>query len=123
MTGLKQDDDRKPNARYGRWTTRYSHYTLILDGIVQEETERNGTPRGSAFIGYRCWASSPEEALEMAGVFAKEFAFVIARRLLWETEPARQPCGIPFGYDFQLTPYSPGSFIALTGGDGPQCER
>jgi hypothetical protein len=94
--------DRVPS---GAPVAAFNHYTLIFGGNVQEETERNGSPAGSAFMKFKCWASSQDEAMEMAGLFAKEFSFKVSGRLqVSETEPAKQPCGIPFGYDFRITP-------------------
>ena len=113
MAKLKLDDDWEQKVRYGKLLTPHRHYTVILDGDVQQKTERNRTAMGPAIMGFKCWASSHEEAFEMAALFAKEFSFTITSRLqLKETDPAKQPCSIPFGYDFHLIPHSTGSAFA-----------
>jgi len=82
----------------------YNHYTLIFGGNVQEETERNGAPIGPALMGFKCWASSQDQAMKLAELFSKEFSFIATGVQFLESKPAKPPCAIPFGYDFRITP-------------------
>ena len=91
--------------RYGKRGAQYHHYTVMLDGVVEERADRDGNPVGLTRMSFNCWAPCQQRASEMAELFAKEFSFITKDRLqLCESEPAKPPCGIPIGYDFQFSP-------------------
>ena len=103
----QQDKNWKLKLRYGGLTTPYHHYSLIVDGEVLEETERNGAAHGPAVMGFKCWSASHEEAFDMAEFFAGEFCFSITGRIeLYDTEPKEPLRDKPYGYDFGFNSYS-----------------
>ena len=97
----------KLKLRYGKLKT--PHLTLIADGIVTAKLMEGFSCRpGRAFMAMKVWASSNEEAFDMAQSIGKQIGFIVTGRIeLFTTEPTAPPRANSHGYDIQFTPYDP----------------
>lgn len=102
------DPDWKLKLRYGKLATRFTHYTLIANGMIEEpEKWDTDNPAGPAFMSMKVWAISEDEATDMMCSIGKDVGFVVSGDLrIFLTDPIQPPREVPFGYDIKFTPYS-----------------
>ncbi len=103
---MSQDKSWKLKLRYGLTATPFSHYTAIAEGIVGDLSDGFTCRPGSAFMGMKTWASSPDECAEMVRVIGNQIGFTVTGRIqVYETEPVQPPTDKPLGYDITFTPF------------------
>ena len=105
MTGIvPEDSDWKLKLKYGRLKTPYSHFTIIAEGKVTADVNEFGCAKGSAFMGMKTWASSADEACDMARSIGRQIAFEVTGRIqVYDTAPEEPPRANPHGYDIKFT--------------------
>jgi hypothetical protein len=106
MTAKKPEANWKLKLRYGKLSTEFQHYTIISEGMVENLVEGFTCPAGPAFMAMKAWASSVDEAADMARSIGNDIGFtVIGRIYVYKTDPAQSPREKPFGYDINFTPF------------------
>jgi len=92
--------------KYGRLSTPYKHFTLIIDGEVTELMEHVEAQIGPCFMGLKVWATDENEAFDVAAQISKHLGFNPTGRVsLYETEPQQPPSDNPSAYGATFTPY------------------
>ena len=92
--------------RYGTLTTEYEHVTIIADGRILLTNQLDNYPAGPTIMSMKAWASSSQEAVDMATRIGKELGFQVTGRVdVYDTEPGKPPRENPFGYDMDFVPY------------------
>jgi hypothetical protein len=117
INGPAMTEDAPPNweeappnwkllLRYGRLTTPYEHFTVIVDVQVTEADVDAGSHVGPAWMGMKVWAPSEYAAAEIISDIAPRVgAKVRGKFQVYKTEPEEPPQGMPFAYDLRFTPY------------------
>lgn len=100
------EKDWKLKLRYGRLQTPYKHFTVLADGVADKLSGGFECRPGRAWMAMKAWASSEEEAFDMARVIGADFGFQVDGRMeLYDTEPEEPPRENPFAYSIKFTPY------------------
>ena len=108
MNANEPTEDWKLQYRYGKLNTPYRHYSIIADGVVEKIGGGFDAKPGPAFMGMKVWASSHEEAADMARVIGSHIGFVVTGDIqIYDTEPSEPPSDNPRGYGINFTPYDP----------------
>jgi hypothetical protein len=97
----------KLKHRHGIIKTPFTHFSLIAEGIVEDELQHGfECPQGNAFMGMKVWAASDEEAINMIKTIGEQIGFITTKRVyIYSTEPAEPPGENPHGYDINFTPF------------------
>ena len=106
--GLMADEpgDWKLKLRYGRLQTPYKHFSVLADGVAGKLSGGFECRPGRAWMTMSVWASSEEEAFDMARLIGKDIGFEVDGRMeLFDTEPKEPPRDSPFAYAIGFTPY------------------
>jgi hypothetical protein len=107
MSQRTSDANWKLKLRYGKISTEFQHYTTISEGLVGSLVDDFTCPAGPAFMGMKVWASSADEAEDMARSIGGEIGFTVTGPIqIYTTEPEQPPREEPFGYDINFTPCS-----------------
>ena len=108
MTTESSDADRnwKLKLRYGKTHTDFQHFTIIAEGVVVKLSGGYTCRPGNAFFGMKVWASSSEEAADMAQKIGGHVGFKVTKQvLIYKTDPEKPPRQKPYGYDLNFTPF------------------
>jgi hypothetical protein len=106
MTKVPPDKDWKLHLRYGKLKTEFTHFTVLADGIVGQLVEGFTAPPGPAWMAMKVWASSTDEATDMAYVIGKQIGFTVTGRThVYDTEPSSPPSDKPSAYDINFKNY------------------
>jgi hypothetical protein len=96
----------KLKLRYGQLKTAFTHYSVVAEGEAGIVAEGFVCRPGSAFMGMKTWASSTDEATDMARVIGREIGFTVTgRTYVYDTEPTEPPGETPRAYDITFTPF------------------
>ena len=96
----------KLELKYGRLKTPFTHFTLIIDGIASNVEASFNCRDGRAFMAMKVWATSQDEAIDMARTIGPEIGFVVDGNIqLYDTEPEQPPGDNPHAYSINFTPY------------------
>jgi hypothetical protein len=100
------DRDWKLKLRYGKSKTEFQHFTTIAEGVAGKLSDGFTCRPGKAIFGMKVWASSIEEAADMARVISRQIGFALVGKIdIYKTEPSKPPAKNPHGYDIQFTPF------------------
>ena len=96
----------KLKLRYGKTKTKFQHYSTLAEGIAGNLVEGFTCPTGNAFMGMKVWASSTEEAGDMARAIGKQIGFTFTGDIqIYDTQPTQPPGEHPRAYDINFTPF------------------
>lgn len=99
--------DWKLKLRYGRLTTKFSHFTVMADGVAEQLAEGFACPPGPAWMTMKAWAEDANEAAHMIKLIASHIGFSIAGEILvYDTEPDEPAQKEPHGYGIAFTAYT-----------------
>jgi hypothetical protein len=99
--------DWKIRLRYGRLHTPYHHYTAIAKGVFSQPSAESSYESGQrAYMGMHIWATSPDEAIDIAHAIGAEHGFVITVRTdIYVSDPSEPPRQSPYTYGTYFVPY------------------
>ncbi len=90
----------------GRLTTPFKHFSVLATGVAGGElADGFFCPQGNAIMGMKIWASSSQEAGDMAHSLSKQIGFTVSRIEIYEARPTEPPGEQPFGYAVEFTPF------------------
>jgi hypothetical protein len=103
----KAPRDWKLLLRYGRLTTPYDHFTVLVDVDVIEGNADWNSEVGPAWMAMKVWASSADAAAGIVCDIAPQVgAEVRGKVAAYKTDPDEPPQDLPSAYGLQFTPYS-----------------
>ena len=106
MTTSEESADWKLKLRYGKIKTEFQHFSTIAEGVVGNLVEGFSCRPGSAVMGMKVWASTTDEASDMARAIGKQIGFTVTGRIqIYTTEPEQPPGENPHGYSIKFTPF------------------
>lgn len=98
--------DWKLKLRYGKMDTRFSHFTVLADGLAGELVGGFECPQGRAWMAIKTWATNTDESADMARVIGKQIGFIVDGHIdVFRSEPEQPPGDNPYGYGIAFTPY------------------
>ena len=90
--------------------TTFQHYTVIIDGVAQNDLLDFDCPKGCAWMSVKVWAENLDMAIDMACYLSDKIGFKISDAndaiRVFESEAQQPPREKPFGYDIRFTPYN-----------------
>ncbi len=101
------ESDWKLKLRFGKITTSFNHYTILVDGRVHDKTKFSLDFDGPAIMALKIWAESSDEAFSIASDIGPRVGFEVAgRSQVYETDPEEPPEDIPHAYGVNFTSYN-----------------
>ena len=98
--------DWKLKLRYGKIKTPYKHFTVLADGIIEDENAEYLTSLGPAVMGLKVWSLDQDEASEVARVIGRNIGFNANGKIeIYTTDPEQPPSDKPSAYGVNFTPY------------------
>ncbi len=103
---MENNSDWKLRLRYGKDKTPYTHFTVLGDGTVVDNSHGFDCPVGPAVMAIKVWALDSEQACNMLNVIGEQVGFHVKGKVeIYKTEPEEPPKENPFGYGINFTPY------------------
>lgn len=103
MEGIK---DWKLKLRYGKLTTPYQHYTIIVPVVIEKYIEDFSAQPGIAYAGIKMWATDTEEAANITHWLGEEKGYMVDGNIeIYKTDPEQPPGDSSHAYDVKFTYY------------------
>ena len=88
------------------YNSKYTHYTVLASGVVEDLEEGFECPKGNAYMGMKIWAESLDESADVYQSIAKQIGFNVTGDIeIYQTDPMEPPGQNPCGYDITFTPF------------------
>jgi hypothetical protein len=110
VTALALDQPNEWQQRLERSpeTTKYSHYTVLADGVVGVGSLGDGFScrPGRALMTMHVWASDSGESIDMIREIGTGIGFTFDGEIdVFATPPSQLPKRSPYGYDIHFVAY------------------
>lgn len=98
--------DWKLKLRYGKITTPYKHFTLIIPILIENYLQDFDAAPGAAYMGIKIWATDENQAMEIIEDIAEENGFAITGGIsIYVTDADRAPEEDPYAYGANFSYY------------------
>jgi hypothetical protein len=99
---MTEEADWKLKLRYGKLKTPFQHFTVLVDGLLAQQSTSS-----RAIMGVRIWAQDAEAAEEIVRDYATRVGFKPdGKSWVYDTEPEEPPSDQPSVYGCVFERYS-----------------
>jgi hypothetical protein len=97
----------KLKLKYGKTKTKFSHFTIIADGIVGELSHGFNSRKGPAHMGIKIWALDSEQAVQVAVQTGEQIGFKCNpnKIYVYDSDPKEPPGDVPSAYGINFHSY------------------
>mgnify|MGYP001555136743 CR=1 FL=1 len=98
--------DWKLKLRYGKLTTSYKHYTVLVPVKIDKYIEDFDAQPGTAWITVNTWTKDRNEACNMITDIGQQSGFIITGKFeVYATEAMQPPQESPYAYNVNFSYY------------------